>query len=222
MTMSLAQNHYIIQLPQTPLLHRAPEPRSIAQKWITEFEVLLRNNDFSKLPQLFHEDSWWRDLLCLTWDFHTIQNLSGITAFLSENQPRARLFGFRLQHEGKFQPRLEHPAPGLTWISTIFFFETSTGRGSGVFRLTQDKEGLWKAYAIYTSLQELRGMEEPVGLRRVYGTTETMPGGLAGGTWIERRKRQILFDEEEPTALIVGAGKQSIPVLMIPPRLNGV
>ncbi|KAL4775076.1 hypothetical protein BDW60DRAFT_226712 [Aspergillus nidulans var. acristatus] len=212
MTMSLAQNHYIIQLPQTPLLHRAPEPRSIAQKWITEFEVLLRNNDFSKLPQLFHEDSWWRDLLCLTWDFHTIQNLSGITAFLTENQPRARLFGFRLQHEGKFQPRLEHPAPGLTWISTIFFFETSTGRGSGVFRLTQDKEGVWKAYAIYTSLQELRGMEEPVGLRRVYGTTETMPGGLAGGTWIERRKRQILFDEEEPTALIVGAGQAGLNV----------
>ncbi|KAL3438136.1 hypothetical protein BDV09DRAFT_160969 [Aspergillus tetrazonus] len=212
MTMSLAQNHYIIQLPQTPLLHRAPEPRSIAQKWITEFEVLLRTNDFSKLPQLFHEDSWWRDLLCLTWDFHTIQNLSGITAFLTENQPRAQLFGFRLQHEGKFQPRLEHPAPGLTWISTIFFFETGTGRGSGVFRLTQDKEGWWKAYAIYTSLQELKGMEEPLGFRRVYGTTETMPGGLAGGTWIERRKRQILFDEEEPTALIVGAGQAGLNI----------
>ncbi|KAL5049810.1 hypothetical protein BDW71DRAFT_175525 [Aspergillus fruticulosus] len=208
--MSLAQNHYIIQLPQTPLLHRAPEPRSIAQQWITNFEVLLLTNDFTKLPQLFHEDSWWRDLLCLTWDFHTIQSLSGITAFVTKNQPRAQLFGFRLQHEGKCQPRLEHPTPGLTWISTIFFFETATGRGSGVLRLTQDKAGAWKAYAFYTSLQELKGMEEPVASRRAYGTTETMPGGLARGTWIERRKRQILFDEEEPAALIVGAGQAGL------------
>ncbi|KAL4899566.1 hypothetical protein BDW74DRAFT_189041 [Aspergillus multicolor] len=208
--MSLAQNQYIIQLPQTPLLHRAPEPRSIAQQWITDFEIILRTSDFSKLPKLFHEDSWWRDLLCLTWDFHTIQNLSGITDFVTKNQPQAQLSGFRLQHEGQCQPKLEHPAPGLTWISTIFFFETGTGRGSGVLRLTQDNEGVWKAYAIYTSLQELKGMEEPVGSRRAYGTTETMPGGLSRGTWIERRKRQVLFSEEEPVALIVGAGQAGL------------
>lgn len=210
--MSLAQNHYIIQLPKTPPLHRNPDPRSIAQQWATEFEVLLRTNDFSKISQLFHEDSWWRDLLSLTWDLRSIQNLSGIKNFLSQNQPRAQLSHFRLQHEGKFQPSLEQAAPGLTWISTMFFFETDVGRGSGVLRLTQDSEGVWKAYAIYTSLQELKDMEEPVGFKRVYGTTETMPGGLSRGTWIERRKRQVLFDEAEPATLIVGAGRyQSIP-----------
>jgi hypothetical protein len=89
----------------------------------------------------------------------------------------------------------------------MFFFETATGRGSGVIRLTQDSKGVWKAYAIYTSLQELKNMEEPVGARRAYGTTEMMPGGLAQGTWIERRKRQVLFNEEEPATLIVGAGE---------------
>ncbi|KAL2828503.1 hypothetical protein BDW59DRAFT_50099 [Aspergillus cavernicola] len=210
--MSLAQNHYIIQLPTSPALHRTPEPRAIAQQWVTDLEVLLRTSDFSKLSTLFHQESWWRDTLSLTWDLRTIQNLSDIQDFVTQNQPRAQLSGFRLQHEGKFQPKLESPAPGLTWISTMFFFETGTGRGSGVLRLTQDNDGLWKAYAIYTSLQELKNMEEPVGARRVYGTTETMPGGLSRGTWIERRKREVLFDEEEPTALIVGAGQAGLNI----------
>ncbi|KAL2820756.1 hypothetical protein BJX63DRAFT_380218 [Aspergillus granulosus] len=208
--MSLAQNHYIIQLPSTPALHRAPEPRALAQQWITDFEVLLRTNDFSKLSSLFHEESWWRDNLSLTWDLRSIQNLSSIQNFLADNQPRAQLSAFRLQHEGKCQPKLETPAPGLTWVSSMFLFETATGRGSGMIRLTQDQDGVWKAYAIYTSLQELKNMEEPVGARRAYGTTETMPGGLAQGTWIERRKRQIHFDEEEPAALIVGAGQAGL------------
>jgi hypothetical protein len=179
----------------------------IAQQWITDLEVLLRTSEFSNLSSLVHEESWWRDNLSLTWDLRTIQNLSGIQQFLTQHQPRAQLSAFRLQHEGKCQAKLESPAPGLTWISSMFFFETATGRGSGVIRLTQDSKGVWKAYAIYTSLQELKNMEEPVGARRAYGTTETMPGGLAQGTWIERRKRQVLFNEEEPATLIVGAGE---------------
>lgn len=204
--MSLAQNHYIVQLPQTPILPRAPEPRSIAQQWITDLEVLLRTKDYASLSKLFHQESWWRDLLCLTWDFHTIHTLSDIQDFITQHQPHAELFAFRLQHEGKFQPGLEHPAPGLTWISSIFFFETKVGRGSGVLRLTQDSDGAWKAYVFCTTLQELKGIEEPLGYNRVHGTTETMPGGLSGGTWVERRKRKVLFNEEEPATLIVGAG----------------
>ncbi|KAL2865451.1 putative flavin-binding monooxygenase [Aspergillus lucknowensis] len=208
--MSLAQNQYIIQLPSTPTIYRAPEPRIIAQQWLTNLEALLRASDFSKLSQLFHEESWWRDILCLTWDIRTIQNLSGIQEFLTQNQPRAQLSAFRLQHEGKCQAKLESPAPGLTWISSMFFFETASGRGSGVIRLTQDNARVWRAYATYTSLQELKNMEEPLGARRAYGTTETMPGGLSQGTWIERRKRQVLFNDEEPAALIVGAGQAGL------------
>lgn len=79
-----------------------------------------------------------------------------------------------------------------------------------MLRLTQATDGAtWKAYAMYTSLQELKSVQEPLGKRRTAGTTESMPGGLAGGTWIERRRRKIEFDDEEPTTLVVGAGKRS-------------
>ncbi|PLB43734.1 flavin-containing monooxygenase [Aspergillus steynii IBT 23096] len=208
--MSLAQNHYIVKLPVTPQTPRALDVRSIAQRWITNLEALLSNGEYSRLSELMQEESWWRDILAFEWDLRTIQNRSSIQEFLHRNQPRSQLSGFRLQHEGKFQPKLEKPAEGLRWISSMFFFDTRVGRGTGVLRLTQDEDGAWKAYAIYTSLQELKNFEEPLSSRRAEGTIESMPGGLSRGNWQERRQRQIEFLDEEPATLVVGAGQAGL------------
>ncbi|GIK04438.1 hypothetical protein Aspvir_008521 [Aspergillus viridinutans] len=192
--MTLAQNHYVIQLPVTPLTIGALSPRDIAQQWLANLEIQLGTSPVSqvKLSELFHKDSWWRDMLALDWDFHTIHTVSEIEQCISRNQPRACLTAFRLQHEGRFQPKIEKPVEGLRWISSMFFFESRVGRGTGVLRLTQDEAGVWKAYSLYTSLQELKGFEEPLGLRR--------PEGLSS------RCRGV----EEPTALLVGAGQAGL------------
>lgn len=207
--MSLAQNHHIIQLPVTPQVTTPLDPRAIAQRWITDLEAVLSGNDFSRLTELFHQESWWRDMLALEWNLRTIQNLDRIEDFVRQNQPRAQLSAFRLQDDGKFQPSLDTPVEGrLSWVVSMFFFETKVGRGTGMLRLTQDgPSGVWKAYAVYTSLQELKGFEEPLGPRRVYGTLDSMPGGSSKGTWAERRQRQREFLDEEPTVLVVGAGR---------------
>ncbi|KAA8651972.1 hypothetical protein EYZ11_001733 [Aspergillus tanneri] len=208
--MSLAQSHYVVKLPVTPSTTWELKPRSVTQRWITNLEALLHSGKFSRLSELFHEESWWRDMLALDWDFHTIQNCSSIQDFLHRSQPHAQLSAFRLQHEGKLQPQLEKPLENLNWISSMFFFETQVGRGAGVIRLTQDDAGAWKAYSVYTSLQELKNFEEPLGSRRVNGTIESMPGGLSKGNWVERRQREIEFLDEEPTALVIGAGQAGL------------
>ncbi|KAB8271386.1 hypothetical protein BDV30DRAFT_240536 [Aspergillus minisclerotigenes] len=208
--MSLAQNHYVIKLPVTPSRTRSLEPRAIAQQWIANLDVLLKRGDFAQLPVLFHQESWWRDMLALAWDLRTIQNCNNIEGYLRQNQPRSQLSAFRLQHEGKFQPTFDRPVEGLSWISSMFFFETRVGRGTGVLRLTQNDAGAWKAYSIYTSLQEFKDFEEPLGSKRPEGTIETMPGGLSQGNWLERRQRQLEFMDEEPTTLVVGAGQAGL------------
>lgn len=154
-------------------------------------------------------------MLALEWEFRTIHTLPNIQDFVRRNQLRAHLSSFRLQDQGKFQPTLETPSTShnLQWISSMFFFETKVGRGSGVLRLTQDKNGIWKAYSVYTSLQELNGVQEPLGTNRVNGTLDSMPGGELGGTWYERRQRQIEFLNEEPTVLVIGAGKYMVITL---------
>ncbi|GFF26975.1 probable indole-3-pyruvate monooxygenase YUCCA3 [Aspergillus lentulus] len=210
--MTLAQSHYVIQLPITPITIGTLNPRDIAQQWLTNLETQLGKLPVPqlKLSELFHKDSWWRDMLALDWDFHTIHTVSEIEQYIGRNQSRARLTAFRLQQMGRFQPKIETPVEGLRWISSIFFFESRVGRGTGVLRLTQDGAGVWKAYSLYTSLQGLKGFEEPLGLQRPEGTIESMPGNPSKENWLERRQRQLEFQNEEPTVLLVGAGQAGL------------
>ncbi|KAJ5793806.1 hypothetical protein N7457_000405 [Penicillium paradoxum] len=202
-------NPHIIQLPKATV-HAPCDPQTIARRWLTSLETQLSCPETLNLNDLFHAESWWRDMLALDWDMRTVHTAAEIQDFLSKQQPQARLSKFRLQDTGKFQPRLEQVADGLSWVSSMLFFETAVGTGSGMLRLTQTEDGAWKAYAMYTSLQELIVAQEALGKRRAEGTTESMPGGLAGGTWIERRNRQREFLDEEPTALVVGAGQAGL------------
>lgn len=200
---------HVLNLPQTAPVSGTPNSWRIAQKWLSKLESIFSSAKFSALSELFNEDSWWRDILALQWDFRTIHGRQEIEEFLVENQQSGPLSSFRLQEDGQFQPSLEvvDKESGFAWISSMFHFESRIGRGSGVLRLTQDRPGVWKAFSVYTSLQELKGFDEPLGSKRAYGTIDSMPGGLSKGTWSERRARQLEFTDEEPQVLVVGAGK---------------
>lgn len=200
---------HFIDLPKTAPVTSPPDAVRIAQEWLNKLESTFASGDFSKLGELFNEDSWWRDILTLQWEFRTIHGIEAIQNFLQENKKSGPLSSLRLQDTGKFQPRLEtvNEKTGFAWISSLFHFETSVGTGTGVLRLTQERPGVWKAYAVYTTLQDLKCHDEPLGSKRWYGTIDSMPGGLAKGTWSERRERLKEFTEEEPQVLIVGAGE---------------
>ncbi|KAJ5789761.1 uncharacterized protein N7518_006772 [Penicillium psychrosexuale] len=202
-------NPHIIQLPKTPKTPSdvSPDPQIIAQQWLLALEAQISRLENLNIKELFHAESWWRDMLALDWDIRTVRSAAEIQNFLSKQQPRAKLSEFRLQGMGKFQPRLEQVVDGLSWVSSMFFFETAVGTGTGMLRLTQAEDGVWKAYAM--SSARLRSRSGSVVLR---GTTASMPGGTAGGTWIERRNRQKEFFNEEPATLIVGAGQAGLNI----------
>ncbi|KAJ5658508.1 uncharacterized protein N7484_002157 [Penicillium longicatenatum] len=203
-------NPHIVQLPTTPPSLGGCDPQAIIQQWFNAFQAQLSQPDSIDLKYLFHPESWWRDMLALDWDMRTLHTAAEIQGFLRKCQAHAKLSGFKLQTQGKWQPKVEQVIDGLSWISSMFFFETAVGKGSGMIRLTQGADECWRAYAVYTSLQEMTGAEEPMGKRRAEGTTESMPGGMAGGTWIERRERQKEFLDSEPTVLVVGAGQAGL------------
>lgn len=200
---------HVIDLPQTAPVNSPPNAWRVAQEWLAKLESTFASGDFSGIGELFHEDSWWRDILALQWDFRTIHGREAIESFLKENKKSGPLSLFRLHETGKFQPQLEtiDEKTGFAWISSLFHFESRVGTGSGVLRLTQERPGVWKAFAVYTALQDLKCHDEPLGDRRWYGTIDSMPGGLAKGTWAERRQRQLDYADEEPQVLVVGAGE---------------
>lgn len=209
------KDNHVIFLPKPPRASTENiDPKTIAQQWLTNLETTLSANQGSviadQMKLLFHSDSYWRDHIALQWDFRTIHSATNIASFLQEFQPAAQLSNFSLQTSGKYVPHLDTPEngiPGIDFVASMFHFETKAGHGSGILRLTLDDAGReWKAYAVYTSLQELKDAQEPLGPKRLYGTLDSLPGGSAGGTWKERREKAVKFEGVEPTVLIIGAG----------------
>jgi hypothetical protein len=205
-----AERH-TIQLPAfiKPKPFSEPLPASaktIAQQWINKLESVLQANDASQLPKLLHQNCWWRDMLALSWDFRTIHGLEKISEYLSENITYTTPHDLKLRESGKFAPNFNSPSEGITWLESMFDFQTRVGSGSGMLRLIQNSDGSWKGCMMYTALQDLKDFKENTGLRRAHGGNNSLVDGAIKGNWLERRQRQVEFVDEEPTVLIVGAG----------------
>jgi len=63
------------------MLARTDTVTMMVQNWLTQFERALAIPDDALLKSLFHADSYWRDLLALTWHIRTV---SGLDAILRE------------------------------------------------------------------------------------------------------------------------------------------
>jgi hypothetical protein len=205
-----AERH-TIQLPSAPLSPpiiqvKKESPFSIAQQYITKLEAVLKSNDVAALSSVMHTDSWWRDMLAFSWDIRTIHGLDKLSAYFSENLAQTAPYNLKLRESGKFAPSSGSPIEGLEWVESMFDFETKVGRGSGMIRLVQGADGVWKGYMIYTALQELKGFEENKGDRRPHGGNNSLIGGAIKGNWLERRERQKEFLDGEPDVFVVGAG----------------
>ena len=95
-------------------------------------------------------------------------------------------------------------------VNAYLDVETDVGRGRGIVRLCKDPaDGNWKAYTLYTVLQELKGFEEPLGPRRSNGVEHGgQPGRL---NWLERRNVEKNYsDGSSPTVVVVGAHPNSV------------
>ncbi|KAL4813821.1 hypothetical protein BDW67DRAFT_187410 [Aspergillus spinulosporus] len=208
--MAFAHDEHNI-LPQAPgLSPTGLRPYDIAQQWTFQADAQLRSNT-PNLSGVLHQDSWWRDMLAFDWDFHTIRGRDNIFDYIVTHQPRAHVKGITLVTLPGQEPIAEKPQEGTTWVRAMFDFETYCGSGSGVVYLTCHASE-WKAFAVYTALQEIRGFEARIGRRRPEGTVESMPGGIAQGTWVERRHKQVEFAQEDPTVLILGAGQSGLNI----------
>jgi hypothetical protein len=208
----MSTESYIIQLPtSSPPSKSAGDvglsPKSIATNWIHKLESVLNANDVSQLPNIMHSDSWWRDTLALSWDLRTLRGLEKISIYISENQARAHLHNFKPRSDGKFTPKVVTPVAGVTWIESMFEFNSTVGSGSGMLRLLEDESGVWKGCMIYTALQEMKDFKELSGVRRPYGGNNSLIGGATKENWLEGQQRKMEFRDESPIVLITGAGE---------------
>jgi hypothetical protein len=178
-----------------------------ADRWLARFEqALVQPGDL--LESLFHPDSYWRDVLALTWRIRTMRGSDTICAELRAHAARARPSAFRIDPE-RTAPRRVIRA-GTDAVEAVFRFATREGRGIGVLRLTPDArhgERL-KAWTLLTALDELEGSEERIGRLRPRG--DSYARDFRGPNWLDRRRSAAAYVDRDPTVLVVGGGQAGL------------
>ena len=200
------------------MLDKTDDISVAADNWLGRFEEALAKPDDGLLKTLFHPDSYWRDVLALSWN---IQTLNGADAILKALPPLAR----NIQPSG-FAVDVNRAAPrkvmraGTDAIEAIFKFETQVGRGSGIIRLIPDADdgNRLKAWTLLTELGELKGFEEQIGVERPRGNAYSRD--FRGPNWLDLRKASAAYADHDPTVLVIGGGQSGLSIAARLKQLN--
>ncbi|MFW2449211.1 MAG: flavin-containing monooxygenase [Qipengyuania pacifica] len=196
-----------ISVPQAP-----QTAEGVFSTWLENFTRALESNDATTIVACFLDDGYWKDFLAITWDFRTYAGPEEIGNDLVPVIARSGIRSLEVAHN-RTPPQFCRRS-GRSVIEGFFDFETDLGRGTGVVRLVQGEpeegrwdeaeEGPWKAWLLLTSMQELKGFEEQVGLLRPTG--DQFSKNLIEGNWLDKRKSGIEDAGDKPPVVIVGAG----------------
>ena len=173
-------------------------PSATLDMVLSDLNAALAAGDVEAAVNLFQDDCYWRDLAAITWNLKTVEGKAQVRDMLTAQLGAMKPQGFA-QAEGEVATQSGEVTEG--WIR----FETETGRGCGQIRL---KNG--KIWTLLTALEELKGHEEPKGLRRPMGAEHGHDRNRK--TWSEKRALEAaeLGYKTQPYVVIIGGGQGGI------------
>jgi len=183
-----------------------PAPTDIStpiETWLSSFSKYLENPDLESASSLFLADAYWRDHLCLSWDFKTKETPSKIHELLSSG----RITSITLRSSPAVAVGAIDFAGEVPAIVAFVNVKTTVGHGQGVVKLLEDLDGkgkgVWKAYTVFTALKGLDEFPEGVGKNRPHGVTHGTD--KLRRNWKEQRADEVEFVNSQPVVLIIGA-----------------
>jgi cation diffusion facilitator CzcD-associated flavoprotein CzcO len=200
------------------MLDRTENIAAAAENWLAQFEAALTTPDDGALETLFHQDSYWRDVLALSWNIQTTNGADAILKELDTHVRRAAPSAFAIDPDRR-APR-EVMRAGTNAIEAIFKFETAVGRGSGIIRLIPDPAdgNTPKAWTLLTELGELKGFEEQLGVERPRGNAYSRD--FRGPNWLDLRRASVGYADRDPTVLVIGGGQSGLCIAARLKQLN--
>ena len=192
------------------MLDKTDDVSIAAENWLAQFESAIATPDEPSLKPLFHPESYWRDVLALSWNLQTVNGANDILRDLKAHAGRAAPRGFAIDPD-RAAPRRVTRA-GTSTIEAIFKFETAQGRGSGILRLIPDAAdgNRLKAWTLLTALDELKGFEEQLGSSRPRG--QSYSRDFRGPNWLDLRKAAAEYADRDPEVLVVGGGQAGLAI----------
>ncbi|MFW0796518.1 NAD(P)/FAD-dependent oxidoreductase [Gordonia sp. CPCC 205515] len=188
-------------LEPTATQERSDDPQHRVDAWLADFEAALAARDIEQVTGMFATDSFWRDLVSFTWNLKTVEGRTAIADMLGERLADTDPSAFHTS---------ETPADDGGVLSAFIEFETATGRGGGLLRLRRDDDGTDRAWTLLTTLQELKGHEEPSGHSRVLGAVHGADPDRR--SWAQKKEDEeaALGRTVEPYVLVIGGGQGGI------------
>jgi cation diffusion facilitator CzcD-associated flavoprotein CzcO len=192
------------------MLDRTDDVSIAAENWLAQFESAIPKPDESSLKPLFHPESYWRDVLALSWNLQTINGGDAVLRELTAHAGRAAPRGFEIDPDCAAPRRVTRA--GTVSIEAIFKFKTAQGSGSGILRLIPDAAdgNRLKAWTLLTALGELKGFEEQLGSSRPRG--QSYSRDFRGPNWLDLRKAATEFADRDPAVLVVGGGQAGLAI----------
>jgi putative flavoprotein involved in K+ transport len=174
----------------------ATTPRGRVDAWLADFEAALAARDAERAAGMFATTCYWRDLISFTWNLKTVEGREGVADLLRSTMDSTDASGFHVTEE-------PDEADGV--VTAWFAFETAIGRGTGLLRLND--EGAW---TFLTTLDELKGHEEPMSERRPKGVEHGADPDRV--TWKEAREADLneMGKSRQPYVVVVGGGQGGI------------
>jgi cation diffusion facilitator CzcD-associated flavoprotein CzcO len=181
-----------------------------AEHWLAQFERALADGDSVAVKTLFHPDSFWRDVLALSWRLQTLNGAAAILKELPSLAGRAAPKNLRIDPDRAAARRVTRA--GTNSIEAIFKFETAIGRGHGILRLIPDESdgNRLKAWTLLTALEELKGFEEQLDRSRPRG--QAYSRDFRGPNWLDQRKASNEYADHDPAVLVVGGGQAGLSI----------
>lgn len=179
-----------------------------ATAWLEAFEQALRLSDRQQLETLFLEETYWRDLVSLTWDSQQFWGHEAVVEALAHHGPTAGVAKLRIDEDRSAPQHAQFL--GHDVIEVFFTYETNVGSGKGFARLEREASspvGL-RALMVATALVALDCAPELEGRHPWRGFDPAFPGQ----TWREWSDAKSDFSERDPDVLIIGGSQAGLSV----------
>jgi thioredoxin reductase len=175
--------------------------------WLSAFERALATGSTEGIRAcLWSEEIHWRDLMAFTWTISPHDTPDDAVVSLLAGQAKVHARNFRVD-SARTKPQIV-TRHGVRVIEAFISFETEYARCSGILRLVADQPD--KAFTFATRLDELKGNEEPINLRRPTG--EAFSRTFGGANWSDNRARDLAYSDRDPAVLIIGAGQFGLAI----------
>jgi hypothetical protein len=186
------------------IIRRFGDLRAIAQDWLDRFNRAVSSNP-AVLTEIFHEESYWRDMVAASSNIQTVAGGKNIAQQLPGLFAKAQITELELEDDG---PNAERLGCYGQVISAVLRFRTAIGTGRGHVRLQPTDGGApMRALTFLTTLQALDQY-------RSTGAGGGGGGGQASLGDIEpvEGRRLTIEDAADADVLVVGGGQAGLAI----------